>query len=55
MADDIQYALLAGSAYTSNRNEVNRIPVPQGWSVLPGREEEKGSGLEISVFNGKVE
>ena len=32
MATALEYALMAGSAYISNRPEVNRIPVPSGWT-----------------------
>lgn len=32
MATDIEYALMAGHAYRTTRNEINWIPAPQGWT-----------------------
>lgn len=31
MASDIEYALMAGHAYRTTRNEINWIPAPDGW------------------------
>lgn len=31
MTTAIQYALMAGAAYISNRDPMNRFPIPQGW------------------------
>lgn len=40
---DIQYALMAGAAYRSNRPLTNRIPTPSGWD---------GTKYEIAPPNG---
>ena len=32
MTTAIEYALMAGHAYRTTRDEINWIPVPQGWS-----------------------
>lgn len=32
MTTAIEYALMAGAAYISNRPEINQIPIPQGWA-----------------------
>jgi VCBS repeat-containing protein len=32
MPSEIEYALMAGYAYVSTRNEINWFPVPQGWA-----------------------
>lgn len=32
MVTEIEYALMAGHAYRTTRNEINWIPAPQGWS-----------------------
>jgi len=32
MTTAIEYALMAGHAYRTNRDEVNWIPTPQGWT-----------------------
>lgn len=32
MTTAIEYALMAGAAYISNRPEINRIPIPQDWT-----------------------
>ena len=29
---EINYALMAGASYISTRAEINRFPVPNGWS-----------------------
>ena len=31
MTTDVEYALLAGVSYISNRADINKFPVPQGW------------------------
>jgi hypothetical protein len=31
MATNLEYALMAGHAYRTSRNEINWIPYPQGW------------------------
>jgi len=31
MTTSIQYALMAGAAYISNRDPKNQFPIPQGW------------------------
>jgi hypothetical protein len=43
MTTAIEYALMAGAAYRSNRAVINRIPVPVGWS---------GTKYEIAPPNG---
>jgi hypothetical protein len=32
MPTDLEYSLLAGAAYTTTREPVNRIREPQGWT-----------------------
>jgi hypothetical protein len=34
MTTAIEYALMAGASYISNRDEVNRFPIPQGWEKV---------------------
>ena len=33
MPDVLTYALMAGGAYRSNRNDVNKFPIPHGWGA----------------------
>lgn len=35
MTTAIEYALMAGAAYISNRADVNQFPIPVGCSDLP--------------------
>jgi len=47
----IDYALMAGASYISNRDLINRFPVPSGW--LGVRHDNQPSGFEaISFING---
>lgn len=48
MATISQYALLAGAAYESSRDDVNRFPVPTGWTAM--RHEALPSGFEATTF-----
>jgi hypothetical protein len=44
----IDYALMAGAAYISNRPEANRFPTPQNW--LGVRHDTQPSGFEAITF-----
>ena len=48
MTTPVNFALMAGGAYFSTRNEVNRFPVPFGWTAIPRNPEP--SGFEAVVF-----
>jgi hypothetical protein len=52
MANAIDYALMAGAAYRSNRDQKNRIPTPQNWSEVIGsyRNLSNASGFEAVSF-----
>lgn len=55
MTTQIDYALLAGSSYISNRDAKNRFPIPQGWVKVtnPPYFRDDASGIEaISFTNG---
>jgi hypothetical protein len=49
MVTTIEYALLAGRAYFDTRTDINRFPVPQGWTDLL-RHEAQPSGFEAVAF-----
>jgi hypothetical protein len=51
MATDIQYALLAGSAYYDTRAEPNRFPLPPNWSVYSRIPSDNSTGFEATAFN----
>ena len=52
----LDYALLAGSAYYSTGAEVNRFPIPDGWSeVLSERLADDRTGFEARTFQSGVE
>ena len=52
MATAIEYALMAGAAYISNRPEVNRIPAPDVWLENIQMRTTKDSGFEATYFVG---
>jgi hypothetical protein len=56
MTTTVEYALLAGAAYFSNRADINRFPVPPGWSELvdQGRADAV-TGYEVRVFQSGSE
>jgi VCBS repeat-containing protein len=53
MITAIEYALMAGAAYISNRDPINQFPTPQGWLATRHDNPPDGSGFEaISFING---
>lgn len=49
----IDYALMAGASYISNRAEINRIPAPDVWlEAINKRSLGKPSGFEATYFAG---
>lgn len=52
MATAIEYALMAGVAYRSNRGLKNRFPIPSGWNEVPNsyRNLSGQSGFEATSF-----
>ncbi len=54
MADDLNYALLAGAAYFSQRDPINRIYPTADWSLL-SRERDDSSGYEASAYRNGTE
>jgi len=53
---EIDRALMAGTAYFSTRSEINRIPVPQGWSErIEFRVRDDSSGFEARTFQKGAE
>ena len=50
---ELACALMAGSAYRSTRGDVNKFPIPQGWSEVQGSHISMSSGFEaVSFTNG---
>ncbi|MCR4345789.1 MAG: hypothetical protein NUV55_01080 [Sulfuricaulis sp.] len=51
MASTHEYALMAGAAYISTRDDINKIPVPLGWEeVLGSYANLTSSGFEAISF-----
>src|SRR3990167_7079734 len=48
MTTAIEYALMAGASYVSNRPDVNQFPVPNGW--LGVKHDTQPSGFEAISF-----
>jgi len=54
-ASTVDYALMAGAAYFSTRDVINRLPFPEGsgWSRLAGgfdHRQDDSSGFEAAAF-----
>lgn len=52
MATIPQYSIMAGAAYKSSRDDINRFPVPTGWT--PMRHETLPSGFEAVTFKNNT-
>lgn len=53
MTTAIEYALMAGASYISNRDPINQLPTPQGWEAVRHDNPPDGSGFEaISFIDG---
>ena len=50
MTTTIQYALMAGASYVSNRDKINRLPIPDGWLQKKYENPPGGSGFEAVSF-----
>ncbi len=50
MTTEIEYALMAGVAYRSTRDPINRIPIPFGWSEIVDSFRNLTSGFEAVSF-----
>lgn len=47
---NIDYTLMAGGSYISNRDAKNRFPVPQGWVSTKYDNPPNGNGFEVISF-----
>ena len=53
---EIDCALMAGASYLSNRDPINRFPVPQGWAEkIELRARNDSSGFEAATFQNGTE
>lgn len=50
MVSTIEYALLAGASYRDTRADLNRFPIPSGWSVVSIVPEDNSTGFEASAY-----
>ena len=50
MPSNAEYALMAGRAYQSTRDEINRFPVPEGWNEPIDKRKVLPSGFEAGYF-----
>ncbi len=56
MTTNLEYALLAGTAYFSTRSEINRFPIPLGWNEkLEFRNSNDQTGFEARAFQNGSE
>ncbi len=56
MTSLVDFALLAGDSYYDTRADINRFPLPDGWSLYSRLPENKSSGFEASAYKceGKI-
>ncbi|MDO8960801.1 MAG: hypothetical protein Q7V02_01765 [Methylophilus sp.] len=50
MTTPIDYALMAGASYISNRPDINRFPVPSDWNEIEDNRWSLPSGFEATHF-----
>jgi hypothetical protein len=55
MANAIEYALMAGASYISNRADINKFPAPEGWTESVEDRRNKPSGFEATYFTNGTE
>jgi Ca2+-binding RTX toxin-like protein len=55
MATQIEYALMSGASYISNHAEINRFPIPNGWTQTRHENPQDGSGFEAVTFTNGTE
>lgn len=55
MTTTIDYALMAGASYISNRREVNQFPAPDDWLELVDERKIEPSGFEATYFTNGTE
>lgn len=55
MVTILEYALMAGASYISNRSDINKFPIPQGWvSVIdPPHFKDDANGFEAIAFQSQ--
>ncbi|CUS32166.1 hypothetical protein COMA1_10471 [Candidatus Nitrospira nitrosa] len=54
MATTIEYALLASDSYHDTRADLNRFPIPNGWSVVSIVPEDNSTGFETSAYRNSL-
>lgn len=54
MTTTIEYALLAGASYISTRPDINKFPVPQGWTQV-SYSPPVSSGFEAAAFGNGID
>jgi hypothetical protein len=54
MTTALEYALMAGASYISNRDLKNQIPVPESWNRI-SYQEPKLSGFEAAAYRNGSE
>ena len=55
MATEIEYGLMAGRAYQSNRAETNLFPIPEGWLEDQDHHKTGDMGFEATYFRRGTE
>lgn len=56
MTTAIEYALMAGASYISNRPyDINKFPIPDGWfEIIELRKADSVTGFEATTFTNGI-
>ncbi len=55
MATTIEYALMAGASYYDTRHDINRFPIPAGWSWVSRNPQDDATGFEAAALGNGAE
>lgn len=50
MTTAIEYALMAGASYRDTRPDINKFPIPAGWSLVSRNPQDNATGFEAATF-----
>ncbi len=50
MGTTVEYALMAGASYRDTRGDINKFPIPAGWSMVSRYPQDNTTGFEAAAF-----
>ena len=54
MTTAIEYALMAGASYRDTRPDINKFPIPAGWSMVSRNPQDNVTGFEAATFGNSA-